>query len=462
MFRHPDDLVAAEAAQKLDRAAAVRRSIIRREPTVRPNRQRSSRTPVADSNSSRSRPRSHSPLWHERFISRTLDLEEPDQDADRAIAQLEEELEWRRATRLRARARRDRQTSGRTQDQLRRTDNLLRESHDTTQSPSSSDSLSESQTSFLARLPRPPRESSLRFQVDAADDNPSSQQPVLSTLLGLSRPQIPTPPDSTHDHSRSLSNPARVNVDNPLTSESTSRAIVEYGISSDMPGYETPPPETWESSYPPLRRVPHLSPRPPGSAGPRVDGLGDRRRSPSPLSENDEEQTWATLMHTMSHHLPIGTTGSDSTVTSFLSSRSNSAQRSNRSSQNTSTSFGEIGQLEDSCDLDLPQGITEDDVREIRARHRPTQGLFSRGGGLNSFWNRNVPDGPIMTGAQGLREHEARVERRREHERNLGGSRESEMILFQTLLERLQRQEHIPDDWWAAIGVSSEVMRGNP
>ena len=179
----------------------------------------------------------------------------------------------------------------------------------------------------------------------------------------------------------------------------------------------TPPPETWEATYPPLRRVGHLSPRPVS----RVDGLGDRRRSPSP--EVNEEETWANLLTTMED-------GSTTAATSFASDTNNRS----RSSQNTATSFGEIGQIDESCDLDLPSGITEDDVRHIREQHRQIR--------------RSEPDGPIMTGERGLREHETRIYRRRE----LG--------MFQNIMERMQRREEVPDDWWAAVGLTPDVIRG--
>jgi hypothetical protein len=125
--------------------------------------------------------------------------------------------------------------------------------------------------------------------------------------------------------------------------------------------------------------------------------------------------------------------GSTTTATSFAS---DSNTRSRNSQNTTATSFGEIGQLDDSCEPDLPPGITEEDARIIRDQHRH----IDRDG---------EPDGPLMTGERGLREHQLRNRMRR-----------GELGIFRNILDRMQRREEVPDEWWAAIGLTPDVVRG--
>ncbi|RMZ86949.1 hypothetical protein DV736_g5821, partial [Chaetothyriales sp. CBS 134916] len=350
MFQEPDDVIAEDAASKLDRAAAQQRSTIRRQATVRPGR-----------------------YHHSERERRAERRRAEEQISDLHYAQLETELERLRPIRVRQRNRMDRDYGS-----FREAMDLLRHRRE----PSGDGEENEAATravSPVRRLPRPMRESGLRFEVSAPRSGSGSVSPHRLRLLS---------PPSSSEGNRNMPD----------------------GQEEEMP---TPPPESWETSYPPLRRVGRLSPRPA-----RVDGLGDRRRSPSP---DAEEETWVTMLTTMDD------TRSNSAATSFASSIGRS-----RSSQNTFTSFGEIGQADDGCDLDLPSGITEDDVREIREEHQRER--------------RREPDGPVSTAEaaaeQGVRQHEQRRTRR------------VELDLFRDILERMQRREEIPDEWWAAVGLA--------
>ncbi|RMZ75037.1 hypothetical protein DV737_g5501, partial [Chaetothyriales sp. CBS 132003] len=358
MFQEPDDVIAEDAASKLDRAAAQQRSTIRRQATVRPGRyQHSERERRAE---------------RRRAEERSSDLH--------YVAQIETEPERLRSIRVRQHNRMDRGYGS-----FREAMDLLRHGRERSGDVEENETATRA-SSPVRRLPRPMRESGLRFEVSAPRSGSGSVSPHRLRLL--------SPPSSSED-SRN----------------------VRDGQLEEIP---TPPPESWESSYPPLRRVGRLSPRPA-----RVDGLGDRRRSPSP---DAEEETWVTMLTTMDD------TRSNSAATSFASSVGRS-----RSSQNTFTSFGEIGQADDGCDLDLPSGITEDDVREIREEHRRER--------------RRQPDGPLSTAEaparQGLRQHEQGL---RQHEQRR--TRRVELGLFQDILERMQRREEIPDEWWAAVGLT--------
>src|ERR1700754_2010541 len=94
MFREPDEVVAEEAAAKLDRAAATQRSAIRRQATVRPGRRetRYGRDEAA------------------RLLERLDEIhvhrqDDTSQHTDLHIAQLETELERLRSIRMRQRFR---------------------------------------------------------------------------------------------------------------------------------------------------------------------------------------------------------------------------------------------------------------------------------------------------------------------------------------------------------------------
>ncbi|RMZ78857.1 hypothetical protein DV738_g3669, partial [Chaetothyriales sp. CBS 135597] len=335
MFQEPDDVIAEDAASKLDRAAAQQRSSIRRQPTVRPGR--------------------YQHFERERRAERRRP---EDWTSDMQYAQLEAELERLRSIRLRSQNFMDRE-----QGSFREAMDLLRQRRESP--PSSSEG--------SRNMPHGRRGRLLGPELGPVEDE-----------LGRS---------DHHGHPHHPHGAARLTPGfAPAQGAQPDRARPEEEIA-------TPPPESWEGFYPPLRRVGRLSPRPA-----QVDGLGDRRRSPS---ADVEEETWVTMLTTMDD------TRTNSAATSFASS----ADRT-RSSQNTQTSFGEIGQGDDGCDLDLPSGITEDDVREIREEHRREQG--------------REPDGP----------HGQRRTRR------------VELSLFQDILERMQRREEIPDEWWAAVGLT--------
>jgi hypothetical protein len=436
MFREPDEIVAEQAAAKLDQIAAAGRSTIRRESTVRPGRSSLSRSLYdrirdtgreAGSDSRSSQSRSH-------------------RDGLRDIHDLDTELERLRRQRHRQRvtaARLDREHAREVNGDYVRPEPEPRSSTDAEllsrlrSDPGSATLLDEpntdlsfetllpnSQETVSQHLPRPSRESGLRFEVGANSSDSDRPRPTRSSTH---RARVTSPLPSwyhagDHDNENSyqpvgLRTPSRIPVDGPI---------------------DTPPTESASSSYPSLSRVNHSSPRPLHESTTATDGLGDRVRSPSIGPEEPVEENWATLLNTMD-------SGRSSATTSFMSSRSDSRTGSNRSSQATTltTSFGEIAP-DDSCDLDLPSGITEDDVREIRAQHgrlrptsitHPTRNEDIMHQALQRPLHRDTPTGS--------------------HDRML------ELEVFGVILERMQRREDIPDEWWAAVGLSPDVVRGN-
>ena len=440
MFREPEEIAAHQAAAKLDQIAATRRSTIRRESTVRPGRSSPSRSLIDRIRESR-REAANNPSQTSLRSQR---------DGIRDIHDLDAELDRLRRQRQRARAHNlDRESLRRnTSDYLRPEPEPRSEidvellsrlradpggaALDELNSAFNFDVLLPDATEIIPQhLPRPSRESGLRFEVGATSHSESEsprQHRVASARARLTSPPGSRRPRWSHRSTgphwddfelengyalvQELQRPELIPVDGPVLSSST---------------------ESQETGHHQIRRVNHMSSRPLGNSAPRIDGLGDRLRSPSPPNDEPVEENWANLLNTMGP-------GRSSTATSFLSSRSDSRNGSNRSSQATTmtTSFGEIGG-DDSCDLDLPSGITEEDVREIRARHGRLR--------TDDAPNHPRPDGLV---------HEAL-----QRDLGIGNERVLELEVFGVILERMQRREEIPDEFWAAVGLSPDVVRGN-
>jgi hypothetical protein len=417
MFQESDDTIAHDIATKLDRAAATQRSTIRRQPTVRPFRS-------AFSNDEARR---------RIQVQLQLGRDDEDRDVERHIAQMQVEIE-------RLRSERRRRAEARNADSLRRHARSNTSDHN---SGDDSDRASDRPLSPSRRLPRPNRESSLRFEVGASRS--SSVSPRRLRLL--------SPPSSSNSNTRRLpwSDASAVQLlpEPGNLTPGFAPAMVHNGRDARAP--DTPPPETWESTLPPLDRMS----RPPQRSYRSIDGLGDRHRSPS-ADAAAEEETWANLLTSMG-------AARSSTTTSFASN-GDSSNRSRDSQATMATSFGEIGN-EDTCDLDLAPGITEDIAREIREQHRHRERQQRRNG---------EPDGPIMTGAQGLRMHQERLERARraewaggltppsledfevrhfrndsDHARATSSRISSQIRTVQHIIERFGSRESVPDEWWA-------------
>ncbi|OAL20156.1 hypothetical protein AYO22_09128 [Fonsecaea multimorphosa] len=457
MFQEPDEVAAEQAAAKLDQIAAAGRSSIRRESTVRPGRFAASRRAaierVREEVEERRRRRREAAEETNSSSHPQSQREPPREDQG-----LEAEMERMRSVRMRQRS----HMSAIERVLARRGNTDSEHRSDMDVAPLSRprgepdrgtlDDLasrgvvfdpleSEAEEANPRPLPRPLRESGLRFEMGLIPEPESepSRRPRFSVTRSR-RVASPSgsrrPPWSFSVHPPTLSaDPEDEENENGYRATSQSRGLEQpHGDTA----ISTPPSEGLEAAYPPLRRVNHISPRPLGESRPRVDGLGDRLRSPSPMSDGPVEENWEPLLDTI-------TTGRSSTATSFLSSGSNSRTGSNQSSQATTatTSFGEIGG-DDSCDLDLPSGITEEDVREIRARHgrlpRSTSARLGRPDTRNSlvFESSNQSD-------------PSRI-----NERVL------ELEMLGVILDRMQRREEIPDDLWAAVGLSPDIVRGTP
>ncbi|KIV79883.1 hypothetical protein PV11_07424 [Exophiala sideris] len=435
MFREPEEIPSDQPAAKLEQIAATRRSTIRRESSIRPGRTYSSRSLLERIRDGREIP------GHEAEQRNNLP---PSRISEREINVLDAEL-----SRLRSRRQR-RSRANQLDRELSQGPNRNPVRHESEQQTNMDlDALtdagievffSDGDGNLTQHLPRPSRESNLRFEV-AANSQSQSDQPRRTRFYSARASRGSSPSgrragavgspwsiragfdDGDDNGSENVTlTPGFAPAQGPYRAglDGTSAAI---RIMDDL--MDTPPPEGLEASYPPLRRVNHMSPRPVGTSTSRMDGLGDRLRSPSLGAEAHEEENWSNLQATMEP-------GRSSTATSFMSSRSDSQTVSNRSSQTTATSFGEIGG-DDTCDLDLPSGITEDDVREIRARHGRLRRHLPLPDDLSHSARQHIPGGNEWV---------------------------SELEVFGVILDRMQRREEIPDEWWAAVGLSPDVVRG--
>lgn len=332
MFKEPEERSPSRTAEKIDRAAASSRSSIRRERTIR-GRYTGREFRVT------------SPIIHDGFTSRTS----PPGSGRRAQL-MNERMEriGRRWSTMTDNVRHIGEDDIESTRRRQAGEELLR------------DALEYARPGHRMRLmARSPRTSALRFEVarpprstaspvpEPEPEQESETEPERSAeeQALLARPYMPSPPYSFRDttSSRPRGTAGHLGI---VPAEPTPGFAPAQGVHRDneerdsadrstAPRDYTPPGESsWTASYPPLRRVGHLSPRPESRVS-RYGGLGDRRRSVSSSSSGGEHDAWETLLTTMEPdaHLP----SADSSFTS--ASASNSTRQSRHSSQTRTTSF---------------------------------------------------------------------------------------------------------------------------
>jgi hypothetical protein len=462
MFREPEEEATDKVAAKVDKIAATSRSAIRRESTVRPGRYNAISSPR-----SRNAIRSHLLEDYRSRAAHSRSVAESDE------AELEAELERlrrRRETRSRIRWGSLNENDGYDTERRQAGEELLR------------DALHYDRPSQRLRLSRPPRESALRFEVAPSPPLSDSISPSTSPReRTFTRPYIPSPPYSLNDHRGN-----RIPPDGPLPTtgpleftpgfapargvyrdlDPTSGDLINARVDStannggDLPDLETPPPETWEASYPPLRRVGHLSPRPYSF---RHDGLGDRQRSPGSSGDdsNAEEDTWETLLTTMEEdeNQPSAESSFTSAIASASTSRrSDSASRSGRSSQTAATSFADL----DPVDAGQPCE-SDNELDEAPLDHDPSASTMIRRARIRH--ERHLPQSPSFHDERPAvgRMHEtvasaerraALAEERLRRIENHAAATEAELAQMQSFIDRLVRREDVPNELWEAAGLS--------
>jgi hypothetical protein len=462
MFREPEEEATDKVAAKVDKIAATSRSAIRRESTVRPGRYSAISSPR-----SRNAIRSHLLEDYRSRAAHSRSVAESDE------AELEAELERlrrRRETRSRIRWGSLNENDGYDTERRQAGEELLR------------DALHYDRPSQRLRLSRPPRESALRFEVAPSPPLSDSISPSTSPReRTFTRPYIPSPPYSLNDHRGN-----RIPPDGPLPTtgpleftpgfapargvyrdlDPTSGDLINARVDStannggDLPDLETPPPETWEASYPPLRRVGHLSPRPYSF---RHDGLGDRQRSPGSSGDDShaEEDTWETLLTTMEEdeNQPSAESSFTSAIASASTSRrSDSASRSGRSSQTAATSFADL----DPVDAGQPCE-SDNELDEAPLDHDPSASTMIRRARIRH--ERHLPQSPSFHDERPAvgRMHEtvasaerraALAEERLRRIENHAAATEAELAQMQSFIDRLVRREDVPNELWEAAGLS--------
>ncbi|OAG43732.1 hypothetical protein AYO21_01959 [Fonsecaea monophora] len=467
MFQDPDEIAAEQPAAKLDQLAAAGRSSIRRESTVRPGRIAASRRAalerVREEIGERRRRRREFAEVAQHYSAQAAQREREQLQAAqelRADAEVEAEAEAVEAQRVRFARLRQRmqmrdlermlasranpESEPRSDTDVAPVSRTRVESSGTPLDDIASDFIfgalvSESQETPTQPLPPPLRESGLRFELGVVSQPES--EPSWYNIPSNARPTRVVSPSGSRRPlwSYSVHRPTFAGLEdeeneNGYRATSQPRAAVPAVGEIVLPTLAT---GRQRSAFPHSQDSDHISHRPQGESTSRLDGLGDRLRSPSPISDDPVEENWGNLLDTME-------TGRSSTATSFLSSRSNSRSGSHQSSQATTatTSFGEIGG-DDSCDLDLPSGITEEDVREIRARH----GRLRR----NPFTRLGVPETRNSLLSDSSNQHDS----------SRMSDRVVELEVLGFILNRMQRREEIPDELWAAVGLSPDIVRGS-
>lgn len=455
MFREPEEEATDKVAAKVDKTAATSRSAIRRESTVRPGRYNAISSPR-----SRNAIRSHLLEDYRPRAAHNRSVAESDE------AELEAELERlrrRRETRSRIRWSSLNESDGYDTERRQAGEELLR------------DALHYDRPSQRLRLLRPPRESALRFEVAPSPPLSDSISPSTSPReRTFTRPYVPSPPYSLNDHRGN-----RIPPDGPLPTTSpleftpgfapargvyrdldpTSGDLINARVDStannggDLPDLETPPPETWEASYPPLRRVGHLSPRPYSF---RHDGLGDRQRSPGSSGDdsNAEEDTWETLLTTMEedeNQPSVESSFTSAIASASTSRRSDSASRSGRSSQTAATSFADLEPVDagQPCESD-------NELDEAPLAHDPSASTMIRRAWIRH--ERHLPQSPsfhderpavgrmhdtVRETVSSAERRAALAEERLRRIENHAAATEAELAQMQSFIDRLVRREDI-------------------
>ncbi|PGH16413.1 hypothetical protein AJ79_01744 [Helicocarpus griseus UAMH5409] len=252
-----------------------------------------------------------------------------------------------------------------------------------------------------------------------------------------------------------------------------------------------------DPSMPLLRRVGHRSVADASdieSTRPRqIDGLGDRERSFSPGGDNDdddqEQNMWETLFTTITpdDHLPsldssfASATASASTAPSRISANSSQTTLpSSISSLNPSRLFLPVESFPDNinvCDFfSSSEGSDtepESDIERESSRPRLPQIRRTNPG----------PTAPSISARSFARQHERERQQEREEQQQQQSNQPTDtdsstptpaslnvsfgqnnmlddLQQVQAIIDRLTRRQDIPDEWWAAVGLSRNLGRG--
>lgn len=168
-----------------------------------------------------------------------------------------------------------------------------------------------------------------------------------------------------------------------------------------------------------------------------VDGLGDRQRSPSPDGERDTD-AWETLLSTITPdtNLPSNDSSFASTSASAPDTRSNGPPPYG----------GRHALLDPYPDHLNPCDLSSSDDEDNPANYH---GFVAPGG---AFGRRRRDRSSTLSAHPPLPATSS----------PLGDNfrQSAEIQQMQVILDRLARREDIPDDWWAAVGLTRTLNRG--
>lgn len=214
------------------------------------------------------------------------------------------------------------------------------------------------------------------------------------------------------------------------------------------------------ASMPLLRRVGHRSVNEanlqPVHRRSVIDGLGDRERSFSP-DDDQEHDAWETLLTTITPDVQLPS--ADSSFTSAAASASTGASRSGTSNSTNSSQtlpssldssaavqmiLDPYPEILNPCDWPSSDSDTEAELDlnprpSVFRRHRLLESL-RRPAGVGSTQDSQPP---IPTIAFSFSQDTA----------------DPDLQQMQAILDRLARREDIPDEWWAAAGLSRTMGR---
>lgn len=174
-----------------------------------------------------------------------------------------------------------------------------------------------------------------------------------------------------------------------------------------------------------------------------ADGLGDRRRSFSL-----EENTWETLLTTITpdEHLPTPSSSFVSATVSASSLSSNSTPPAPTLSTLLSSRSETINTVSNVCDDPTDSECSDTDGGYVTAGHQDH--LNEPSPPVSSRYPAHVRP-TARQESQEINDHFARVIRRTDQE--------IEYQRMHAMIERMDRQEPIPDEWWATAGLSRNV-----
>ncbi|KAI9811646.1 MAG: hypothetical protein M1827_005395 [Pycnora praestabilis] len=329
--------------------------------------------------------------------------------------------------------------------------------------------------------PLPPAPESRDYARPRSEHIEDSSAGFQTERIRTSSPQyMPTPPHTSGDRS-SRSPPAISVTPPPLGSAAlTPRFAPAYRLEESGAGPARPQSSAGVArsnivphytggleldDLPPLRRMGHRrlvdgplrnSSENNGSrqASAPVDGLGDRQRSFSP-----DDDAWETLLTTIApdNHLP----SAESSFTSASASASASSLISNSASSSNSfltapTSSSDTLEPFPICDLSTESEGSETEAEDfdimentdpsgqlIRNPYRYSANIRARGDEAGRMAEEMLDESILR--------HNRNAEERAE--------RDQEFQQMHAILDRLARREEIPDEWWAAAGLSRDPER---